>query len=80
MSDLLQNLDLALQDISLVREVFHELLVSAAKHSHEHSRLLLWILTKRAIKVTWISAGENIVFSDMKDTLHIHHEDKNHNK
>lgn len=31
-SDLLQNLDLALQDVSLIREVFHELLVSATRH------------------------------------------------
>lgn len=33
LSDLLQNLNLALQDVPLIREVFHELLVSAAKHS-----------------------------------------------
>lgn len=31
-SDLLQNLNLTLQDVSLVGKVFHELLISAAKH------------------------------------------------
>lgn len=42
LSDLLQNLNLTLHDVALVREIFHELLVSAAKHSHEHS---YWIWT-----------------------------------
>lgn len=32
---LLQNLDLALQDVSFVRELLHQILVSAAKHQHQ---------------------------------------------
>lgn len=36
-SDLLQNLNLTLQDVSLIREMFHELLVSATK---SHTQLL----------------------------------------
>lgn len=61
LSDLLQDLDLALQDVSLIREVFHELLVSAAKHSRKHTCWLLGISTKGTVKVmtSWISAREN---------------------
>lgn len=36
LSDLLQNLDLTLQDVSFIREVFHELHISAA-NSHKQS-------------------------------------------
>lgn len=67
LSDLLQNINLTLQDVSFIREMFHELLISAMKYGHTHLNISMTI-TKSVSQLFTVVLPNRLLFFTLLST------------